>query len=304
MAGAATARFGSTRRRVAGQLSHCRCQRRGDRAGRGTRWRTKVAAAVVVAAVVAVGPIWFALEPAPHGAATLSVAVVQAGVVPNPTLRLSDEIAATDQLPPGRFGLVVWGESSVGFDLLTRPDLQRELEAVAGRVGADLLVNVDAATPTGAIRKTAVLLDAHAILGTYQKMRLVPFGEYIPMRPLLGWLDSFTKAAAVNRERGKQIVVMRDGNLSFAPLICFESAFPDMSRTAVDRGAQLLVFQSATTTFQGTWAPDQHASLAAVRAAGIRPARLASDPLGNDRRVRCAGSALALASGCDRYRHC
>ena len=236
-------------------------------------WRTKVTAAVVVAAVVAVGPIWFALEPSPRGAATLSVAVVQAGVVPNSAQRLSDEVAATDQLPPGRFGLVVWGESSVGFDLFTRPDLQRELEAVAGRVGANLLVNVDAASPSGAIRKTAALLDAHAILGTYQKMRLVPFGEYIPMRPLLGWLDSFTKAAAVNRDRGKQIVVMRDGNLSFAPLICFESAFPDMSRTAANRGAQLLVFQSATTTFQGSWAPDQHASLAAVRAAETgRPA--------------------------------
>jgi apolipoprotein N-acyltransferase len=235
--------------------------------------RTKVAAAVIVAAAVAVGPIWFALEAPPRGAATLSVAVVQAGVVPNSAERLSDEVAATDRLPPGRFGLVVWGESSVGFDLFTRPDLQRELEAVAGRVGADLLVNVDAATPSGAIRKTAALLDAHAILGTYQKMRLVPFGEYIPMRPLLGWLDSFTKAAAVNRDRGKQIVVMGDGNLRFAPLICFESAFPDMSRTAVNRGAQLLIFQSATTTFQGSWAPDQHASLAAVRAAETgRPA--------------------------------
>ena len=236
-------------------------------------WRTKVTAAVVVAAAVAVGPIWFALEPPPRGAATLSVAVVQAGVVPNSAQRLSDEVAATDRLPSGRFGLVVWGESSVGFDLFTRPDLQRELEAVAGRVGANLLVNVDAASPSGAIRKTAALLDAHAILGTYQKMRLVPFGEYIPMRPLLGWLDSFTKAAAVNRDRGKQIVVMRDSNLSFATLICFESAFPDMSRTAANRGAQLLVFQSATTTFQGSWAPDQHASLAAVRAAETgRPA--------------------------------
>jgi Apolipoprotein N-acyltransferase len=50
-------------------------------------------------------------------------------------------------------------------------------------------------------------------------------------------------------------------------LICFESAFPDMSRVDTDLGAQLIVYQSATSTFQGTWGPDQHASLSAVRAA-------------------------------------
>jgi len=50
-------------------------------------------------------------------------------------------------------------------------------------------------------------------------------------------------------------------------LVCFESAFPDMSRVDTDLGAQLIVYQSATSTFQGTWGPDQHASLGAVRAA-------------------------------------
>ena len=50
-------------------------------------------------------------------------------------------------------------------------------------------------------------------------------------------------------------------------LVCFESAFPDMSRVDTDLGAQLIVYQSATSTFQGTWGPDQHASLSAVRAA-------------------------------------
>ena len=50
-----------------------------------------------------------------------------------------------------------------------------------------------------------------------------------------------------------------------------------MSRTAARRGADLLVFQSATTTFQGTWAPQQQASLAAVRAVETgRPALQAS----------------------------
>jgi apolipoprotein N-acyltransferase len=223
--------------------------------------------AVAVAVVaVAVGPVWFAVEPPPRGARTMPIAMVEAGVVAGAGQRLDDEIAATERLPPDRFKLVVWGESSVGFDLLHRPDLQRRLESVAARFGGDLLVNVDAAAPGGAIRKTAVLLDAHGVLATYDKIRLVPFGEYIPLRSVFGWLSSFTKAAAVNRVHGDRLVVMHAGRVPFAPLVCFESAFPDMSRDAVRAGARVLVFQTATTTFQGTWLPDQHASLAAVRA--------------------------------------
>jgi apolipoprotein N-acyltransferase len=111
-----------------------------------------------------------------------------------------------------------------------------------------------------------VLLDARGVLATYDKIRLVPFGEYIPLRSVFGWLSSFTKAAAVNRVHGDRLVVMHAGRVAFAPLVCFESAFPDMSRDAVRAGARVLVFQTATTTFQGTWLPDQHASLAAVRA--------------------------------------
>ena len=50
-------------------------------------------------------------------------------------------------------------------------------------------------------------------------------------------------------------------------LICFESAFPDMSRVDTDHGAQMIVYQTSDSTFQDTWALAQHASLGAVRAA-------------------------------------
>jgi len=50
-------------------------------------------------------------------------------------------------------------------------------------------------------------------------------------------------------------------------MVCFESAFPDMSRHLAEDGAQLLIAQSATSSFQRSWAPEQHASLAALRAA-------------------------------------
>ncbi len=100
----------------------------------------------------------------------------------------------------------------------------------------------------------------------------MPFGEYIPFRPALGWLTGISKAADENRTPGSTFRLFRPADRAGQPLpigvlICFESAFPDLSRTAALQGAQLIVYQSATSTFQDTWAPDQHASLAALRAA-------------------------------------
>jgi apolipoprotein N-acyltransferase len=55
--------------------------------------------------------------------------------------------------------------------------------------------------------------------------------------------------------------------LKLGVLICFEAAFPDMSRVDTLHGAQVIVYQTSDSTFQGSWAPAQHAALSAVRAA-------------------------------------
>lgn len=83
--------------------------------------------------------------------------------------------AVADQRPD----LVVWGESSVGQDLTRHPDVLARLAELSQRVGADLLVNVDAPAPDGGIYKSAVLVGAHEAVGSYRKTRLVPFGEYV-----------------------------------------------------------------------------------------------------------------------------
>ena len=76
------------------------------------------------------------------------------------------------------------------------------------------------------------------------------------------------KAAGEDRRRGTEQVVMNVGDgLRVGPMVCFESAFPDMSRHLARDGAEVLLAQSSTSTFQQSWAPEQHASLAALRAA-------------------------------------
>jgi apolipoprotein N-acyltransferase len=140
-------------------------------------------------------------------------------------------------------------------------------------VGADLLVNVDARTPNGGISKSAVLVGEHGSLGSYQKLRLVPFGEYVPLRPLFGWITRYSKAAAEDRRRGTGPVLLHAGSPHIGPLISYEATFSDLARREAQLGAELLVYQSSTSSFQGSWAQPQLASQPAVRAVEVgRPA--------------------------------
>src|SRR4051794_15042127 len=99
---------------------------------------------------------------------------------------------------------------------------------------------------------------------------------------------------------------MDAGAVRVGPLVCFESAFPDMSRHLADDGAQLLVAQASTSSFQNSWAPAQHASLAALRAAEpgrpVLHATLTGISAGYDARGRPAGPWLGTSrSGTQVY---
>jgi apolipoprotein N-acyltransferase len=229
--------------------------------------------AVVFAAL---GPVWYLMGPAPAGGSTVRVALVQPGDIADSDARLAASEALTATVADQRPDLVVWGESSVGQDPTDHPQILARLAELSRRVGADLLVNVDAPAPGGGIRKSAVLIGQDGSLGSYQKTRLVPFGEYVPLRPLFGWITRHSKAAAEDRQRGTGPVVLHIGSpakVSIGPLISYETTFSDLSRREVQLGAELLVYQSSTSSFQGSWAQPQLAGQPAVHAVEVgRPA--------------------------------
>jgi apolipoprotein N-acyltransferase len=262
----------------------------------------------VIAAVAAVGagPLAFALTPAFPAVRQVTIAMVQPGIINNAVQRVDASEQLTAELSRSgllrRVGgfkpdLIVWGESSTAVDLTLAKNRAQLLamEKLSKEDGADLLVNQDTTVPGKGQEKVGVLISPAGVEGEYIKTRLVPFGEYIPFRQQLGWLTKISKAAAANMIPGTGAHLLyatdRTGKpLPIGVLICFESAFPDMSRVDTDKGAQLIVYQSETSTFQGTWGPDQHASLGAVRAAETgRPvvqAALTGDTVAYDARGR------------------
>jgi apolipoprotein N-acyltransferase len=260
---------------------------------------TRAAAAAVAVALPLAAVAFWSLRPAPAAAGTARVAFVQPGVVGPVEARFAASERLTRGLPASaRPDLVVWGESSVGRDPAAHPGDLARLEAVARAAGAPVLANVDAErAPAGGIYKSALLVGPRGVLGSYDKMRLVPFGEYVPLRPLLGWVTRFTDAAAVDRHRGGHLAVLPDGDLAVGPLICFESAFPDLSRNLAADGADLVVVQTADTTFQGSWGLDQHASLSAVRAVESGRPVLQAALSGTSAAFDARGRRLAWAPG-------
>ncbi|HSQ78372.1 MAG TPA: apolipoprotein N-acyltransferase, partial [Nitrospirota bacterium] len=110
------------------------------------------------------------------------------------------------------------------------------------------------------------------ILGRYHKLHLVPFGEYVPLKSVLFFVEKMVQAIG-DFEPGKDYTVMTvaDGSspsqkVKFSTVICYEIIFPDLVRRFVDHGAQVVTTITNDAWFGKSAAPYQHFSMAVFRA--------------------------------------
>lgn len=99
----------------------------------------------------------------------------------------------------------------------------------------------------------------------YDKIHLVPFGEYVPWRHLLWFAEKLVQEVGDFRPGGER-TVGELGEGKFSVLICFEAVFGNEVRQFVANGAELLVNISNDGWFGRSAAPDQHLAMARVRA--------------------------------------
>lgn len=101
--------------------------------------------------------------------------------------------------------------------------------------------------------------------GTWQhadKARLVAFGEYVPGRDWIPFLDKF-KLPGGDMTAAEETRSLKVGGINVGPMICFEGLFWDIAQRQADNGAQLLAVMSVDDWYVGTGTPDQ------LRAASI-----------------------------------
>ena len=229
-----------------------------------------VAAAVAVAVAGALAP------PFPDGL-PVRVAVVQ-GSTPCPFQHCPDErrltylqhLELTRTIAAGSVDLVVWSEGSTGSanaDPVNNPEVGEAIGSEAARIGAWILVGSDRpVSDTHWVNANVVFSPAGEIVGEYRKQHPVPFGEYIPARPLFAWIPALDQ---VPRDMipGDGPVVFDLGGYRLGSVISFEGLFPRYARQNVRAGAELLVIATNQGSYGYTPASDQFIGITRMRSA-------------------------------------
>lgn len=135
------------------------------------------------------------------------------------------------------------------------------------------------------------------VTGSYQKQHLVPFGEFVPARNSLPFLEAL-HVTNFDMKAGGSTQALLDGGPGIGKIgaaICFESSYPRFLCEQVRLGAGLLVISTDDTWFGRTAAARQHSAIAAVRAAETDRYLVRSAATGVSQIVSPTGQVLAEA---------
>ncbi len=173
--------------------------------------------------------------------------------------------------------VVVWPETAVPGSPDADAELAARLARLARETGVRLVVGavgVELRAGEPFYYDSAFLWDPQgAPIGRYDKAHLVPFGEYVPFRALLGhFLAAVARGAAaldVSPGAGPRALAVGDRLIAGVP-ICYELLFPDLVRRFVDDGAGLLLAITNDAWYGRTGAPHQFLAITAMRSAETR----------------------------------
>lgn len=232
--------------------------------------------ALAVAVFGAAGFIGWIVDAGPAGP-PIRVAIVQ-GNSPCPgsscpnerTIIFENHLDLTRALPADQFDLVAWPESSTGFgtDPLQSNAAAAAISAEASRLDAYMVIGGDRPAAPGFFFNSNLFYDrAGNLIDEYRKIHPVPFGEYVPMRSVIGDLLPVLSRVPLDMVRGERPVTVAMDFGGVGSVISYEASFARYTRDAVRDGAQLLVVASNEASYGRSPAAAQFIGMTRMRAA-------------------------------------
>lgn len=187
---------------------------------------------------------------------------------------LQRHLAASASIQPGSVDLVVWPENVIDVDRFEGSREEQLVAAEAKRVGAPFAVGITEDTPDGArfLNAQVVITPEGEIYSRYEKVRRVPFGEYMPLRGLLHALGAPTDLVPRDAVAGTGPAVLEiPGGVRMATVISWEVFFGGRANEGVEAGGSFIINPTNGSSY--TWTVLQSQQVASSRLRAIEQNR-------------------------------
>ena len=177
----------------------------------------------------------------------------------NERQKIYDSHLAQTQSLEGNFDLVVWPESSTGFnnDPGVHSRVQNDVSTQALRLDSYFLIGGDRPVQKEYFENYGIFINREGeVVDQYLKQHPVPFGEYIPFRKYLDWIPPLALVPRdMIRGDGQKIFMVNDTKIS--TVISFEGSFQRYIRNSVLDGAELVVILTNQASYGESGMSDQ-----------------------------------------------
>ena len=264
-------------------------------------------ACVLIASVFVYGFAKLRLSPNNQNQKSVKVSVIQGNIpqelkwYPQARQEIMEKYIVLSRLAAQeKPDLIVWPEAAVPVILEEDPEYYEMVRNLAKQVKIPLLFGAVTSRQSRYYNSAVMVSQEGEMIGRYDKLHLVPFGEYIPLRRILPFLEAIVPIGEVSP--GKEYALFNlnlpgaghDLRSKFGVLICFEDVFPGLSRQFALRGAQFLVNITNDAWYQHSFASYQHFQASVFRAVENRVSLLRSANTGVSGFISPEGKIVSL----------
>ncbi|WP_420718395.1 apolipoprotein N-acyltransferase [Streptomyces sp. WAC04657] len=188
-------------------------------------------------------------------------------VLDNHAARTRELAQAVEEKREPQPDFVLWPENSSDIDPYANADAADVIDEAVRAIGAPTVIGAVVAPETGKLRNTLIQWEpGRGPVATYDKRHVQPFGEYIPMRPLVRIFNSNVDRVSRDFGPGNKIGVFDLAGTKVGLATCYEAAFDWAVRDTVTHGAQLITVPSNNATFGRSEMTYQQLAMSRVRA--------------------------------------